>query len=109
MENNENITENTEILYPADIVLDSPSDNEVVETSTELDVEEDDVQTEFTEEEQDETSSTSETIDYTETLLSINEHVQLTSMRVEYLNCLLIVILIIILLQYVYKFFKMFF
>ena len=38
MENNENITENIEILYPADIVLDSPSDNEVVETSTELDV-----------------------------------------------------------------------
>ena len=47
--------------------------------------------------------------DYTESLMLIDEHLQLVSARIEYCNCLLIIILLIILLQYVYKFFKLFF
>lgn len=119
---NENIIENNEISCQTDIVQPSPADNPITEPEekTELTAPEETTETGETETEKTETEVT-ETgaevvevdedvdIDYTETLLLIDEHVQLASARIEYCNCLLIIILLIILLQYVYKFFKMFF
>lgn len=127
MENNENTLENTEIPSQTDSIQPSPSDNTVTETventqtetetTEETIVEEETAGEELTEETTDETME-KETevivespapIDYTETLLAISEHTQLTSARVEYANCLLIVIILVIILNYAYKFFKMFF
>lgn len=129
MENNENTLENTEIPSQTDSIQPSPSDNTVTETvedtqtetetTEETIVEEETAGEELTEETTNETTVTEKetevilespaSIDYTETLLAISEHTQLTSARVEYANCLLIVIILVIILNYAYKFFKMFF
>ena len=103
---NENIVQDVEILDSSDTVLDSSLDNEIMEEgageSEILEMSEktdvlslDDIQ--------------QIQIDYTENIIAIDEHLQLASARIEYANCLLITILLIILLRYVYKFFKMFF
>lgn len=124
---NEDIIQNIEVLPQTDRLFDSPSDNQIEESITEpvvleepevsetesehSDIPEELVSEEETESFEEETIvyQTVEVIDYTETLLTTNERLQTISMQLEYCNCLLIVILLITLLKYVYKFFKMFF
>ena len=112
---NDNIVQDVEILDSSDTILDSPLDNEIMEEGAGEEISEDITG----ESEIVEMSNESDTlslediqqiqIDYTENLIAIDEHLQLASARIEYANCLLITILLIILLRYVYKFFKMFF
>ena len=111
----ENIVQDIEILDSSDTILDSPLDNEITEEGAGEEI------LEEIEDESEELYVSDKTdnfslediqftqIDYTENLIAIDEHLQLASARIEYCNCLLITILLIILLRYVYKFFKMFF
>ena len=112
---NENTVQDIEILDSPDTILDSPIDNEIMEEGNGTEVLE---EIEGESEELDMSDKTDTfslediqltQIDYTENLIAIDEHLQLASARIEYCNCLLIIILLIILLRYVYKFFKMFF
>ena len=122
---NENIVENIEVSDSPDIVQPGSSGNEIVNVEEiieefeqgfqndlfglEESVQEENLDSLSESEQYEGDSIIYEAIDYTETLVAIDEHVQLMSARVEYCSCLLIIILLIILLQYVYKFFKMFF
>ena len=124
---NENITENIEVSGETSPVLDSSSGDEVTaptapEETTETETTETETETEdgaetvpetetetVPETAEEELNSEIVVYDYTESLMLIDEHLQLASARIEYCNCLLIIILLIILLQYVYKFFKLFF
>lgn len=110
---NENIVQDNEILNPSDTILDSPLDNEVTGEVEGEEVLGEEMAEEFNEEElSNETDITSAEemqqiqIDYTENLIAIDEHLQLVSARIEYCNCLLIIILLIVLLRYVYKFLR---
>lgn len=109
---NENIDKDIQVPDTSDFVFDSPPGDEVtdIEDITSEEILEETVADGTEElEESEELNNEMVVYDYTETLLQIDEHLQLASARIEYCNCLLIIILLIILLQYVYKFFKLFF
>lgn len=124
---NENIMENVEVSDSTDIV--QPSEvgdavtEEVIEDSSSSDsqfllngIDEDLEETERNASVSESSSEGSEvvymsaeSVDYTEQLVLINSNVELASARIEYTNCLLIIMLLIVLMHYTYKFFKMFF
>ena len=126
---NENPMENTQVFPPADWLLDSPIDNQV---ESEEPILEEPIETieenlsehsESTEGETEEPVVVTETHDYTETLAEIkalqeqelatyteiNTTLHHLDQTVEYGVCMLIIVVIIILMNYAYKFFKMFF
>ena len=136
---NENTIQNIEVLPQTDRLLDSPSDIQIEEsvtmeepTTTEeptepessersenpettvLEGETENTETEIEESVSEETEETIiyqsvETIDYTESLTEINSTLHHIDQSVELGVCLFIIVVIIILMNYVYKFFKMFF
>ena len=138
MENENNIQDNT-VLSPTDRLLDSPSDIQIKEsgtmdepTTTEeptetessehsenfeaavLEGETENTETEVEESDSLETEETIvyqnvEVIDYTESLAEINSTLHHIDQTAELGVCLFIIVVIIVLMNYVYKFFKMFF
>lgn len=125
---NENTVQDTEVLPQTDRLLDSPSDNQITEPTTEPTTTEELEATENSErtdnpeetvsegEEETETTEeetivyqTAEVIDYTEALTEINSTLHHIDETVELGVCLFIIVVIILLMHYVYKFFKMFF
>lgn len=124
---NENIMENVEVSDTTDIVQPSEAGDavteEVIEDSSSSDsqfflngTDEDLEETEQNASVSESSSEGSEvvymsaeSVDYTEQLVLINSNVELASARIEYTNCLLIIMLLIVLMHYTYKFFKMFF
>lgn len=120
MENENNIQDN-EILSPSAGLQPSEDDISVTETqvteetSTEpiTDTSTDEIPVDTSTDTTEQPTQTEvvipEPIDYTEALLEVNTTLHHIDSVSEYGVCILIVILIIVLLQYVYKFFKMFF
>ena len=124
---NENIMENVEVSDTTDIVQPGEAGDavteEVIEDSSSSDsqflLNGTDEELEETERNASVSESSSEgsevvymsaeSVDYTEQLVLINSNVELASARIEYTNCLLIIMLLIVLMHYTYKFFKMFF
>ena len=126
---NENTIQNTEVLPQTDRLLDSPSDIQVEESvvseeessehsenpeASVLEGETESTETEIEESESEETEESIiyqsvESIDYTESLTEINSTLHHIDQTVEIGVCLFIIVVIILLMNYVYKFFKMFF
>lgn len=129
---NENTVQNTEVLPQTDRLLDSPPDNQITEPTTEPTTTEEPEATENSErsdnpeetvskeesetveetettEEETVVYQTAEVIDYTEALTEINSTLHHIDETVELGVCLFIIVVIILLMHYVYKFFKMFF
>ena len=123
---NENTVQNTEVLPQTDWLLDSPSDNQITEPTTEPTTTEEPEATENSErsdnpeetvlegetevvEEETIVYQTAEVIDYTEALTEINSTLHHIDENVGLGVCLFIIVVIILLMHYVYKFFKMFF
>ena len=112
---NENIVQNNPIPTSTDWLLDSPSYIQIEQFNTVSgnNLSEHSENTETSSVDEGETEKivyqNVEVIDYTETLTEINGTLHHIDQTVELGVCLFIIIVIIVLMHYVYKFFKMFF